>query len=244
MTVDTSLLQMTPLAWAAVFCAPLVALVLVLQALPKNSRETGGIRVGNPLLQGEVIPSHVPASLQPIIHLARIQGDADLRALATGLRHLPLAQTAPLLRRFVKSSNPDLQLYAQSSLQEGQAALQETFTRLGSIAASGSPAVLASFVEAGLSLLDSPLTPESEHGAILARMHERVAPVLPDLQHPRAAYAAASLYLRLGQPAAARALHSRLPQGSPLALKLGAMVAHKELVQSPPQAVSSGYVIR
>lgn len=231
-----------PALWLAVFCAPLLAVALVLGCMPRRHDEPGDMRIGNPLLRGENHTHIAAAQPMPLVHLVRTLGDAGLRHLVTGMRHLPLHETAPILRRQLKSLDPELQLYAQCVLQEGQAALQNRFQALAQKATDGkSTAILAWFLEAALSLLQSPLTPASEHAVIIEKAQEILVPRLDELNHPRALHAAAMYFLQLKQPGMAEAMHSRLPAGSPLHTDLTPRIAHVASIQNPAPAVSSGY---
>jgi hypothetical protein len=231
-----------PALWLAVFCGPLLAVVLALGCMPRRHDDIGEIRLGNPLLRGENHALPPAAQPMPLVHLCRTLGDAGLHPLVIGMRHLPLHETAPILRRQLKSLDPELQLYAQCVLQEGQAALQNRFQALAQKAIAGkSPAILASFLEAALSLLRSPLTPVSEHAITATKVQEILSPRLEELNHPRALHAAAMYFLQLKQPGMAAAMHARLPVGSPLHTDLTPRIAHVAAIQNPPPPVGTGY---
>lgn len=233
-----------PALWLAAFCVPLLAVALVLGCLPRRQESSGDIRMGNPLLRGENHALPPLAQPMPLVHLCRTLGDAALRPVVTGMRHLPLPETAPLLRRQLRSTDPEVQLYAQCVLQEGQTALQNRFQSLVEKAASrNSPAILASFLEAGLALLQSPLTPASEHAVMISRMHEILSPRVEGLHHPRALHAAAMYFLQRKQPAMAETMQSRLPVGSPLHADLVARIAHVSAILNPPPALGSRYLV-
>jgi hypothetical protein len=243
MIASTSIAEWHPVLWLGIFCGPLLGLVLLFSCIPKRRIEPSEIRVGNPLLRGDALPRLSSAQLAPLAHLCRTLGNAELRPLIIGMRHLPVADAAPILQRQLKSSDPELQLHAQCVLQEGQSKLQDRFQSLAQQASHGSPAILASFIECGLAMLNSPLTPPSEHLSIVARMNEQLSPVLAELEHPRALYAAAKYSLHLKQPAIAQTLQARLPAGSPLHADLAAEIAHVTAILNPPPAVSARYQI-
>jgi hypothetical protein len=231
-----------PAVWLAAFCAPLLIVALALGCMPRRQEAIGEIRIGNPLLRGE---NHAHSSTlppMPLVHLCRTLGDASLLPLVAGMRHLSFHEAAPLLRRLLKNTDPEVQLYAQCVLQERQSALQNQFQTLTEKAASRtSPALLASFLQSGLALLQSPLTPASEHIAITARMQEILSPRLEELHHPRALHAAAKFFLQLQQPAMAESMLSRLPAGSPLHTDLVPRIAHVSAIHNPPPAAGLGY---
>jgi hypothetical protein len=242
MTVALTALDWHPALWLAAFCVPLLAVALVLGCMPRRRDSLGEICIGNALLRGESHALPPTGQPRPLVHLCRTLGDAGLRPLVTGMRHLPLHEAAPLLRRQLKSTDPEVQLYAQCVLQEGQAALQNRFQSLAAKTVTmTSPALLASFLEAGLALLQSPLTPASEHATIITRMQEVLSPRLEELTHPRALHAAAMYFLQLKRPAMAESMQARLPAGSPLHTDLAPRIAHVSAIQNPPPAVSSGY---
>ncbi|MFZ4763569.1 MAG: hypothetical protein ACOYMN_01345, partial [Roseimicrobium sp.] len=158
-----------PYVWLLTLCLLPVLWALLLAIWPRRVVDYGPMNQGNPM-SAVGIPDHVPPVLQPLLQLTRTQSDADLRALIIGLRHMPIAQTAPILRRYLHSRDPELQLFSQSILQEKQDVLLRDFSRMQALATEQAPANLASFLEAGVSLMDSPLTPESEHPGILHKL--------------------------------------------------------------------------
>ncbi len=232
-----------PALWLAILCLPLLVTVVMFSCIPRRHIDLGEIRLGNPLLRGDTLRLPSTAELAPLARLCRTLGDSELRPLIIGMRHLPVAHAFPILRRQLTSNDPELQLHAQCVLQEGQSRLQDRFQSLSKKAAQGSPAMLASFVECGLAMLNSPLTPQSEHLSIVARMNEQLSPVLAELDHPRALYIAAKYSLHLKQPAIAQTLHARLPAGSPLHEDLAAEIAHVTAILNLPPPVSASYQV-
>ncbi|RBP47512.1 hypothetical protein DES53_101309 [Roseimicrobium gellanilyticum] len=242
MTTLFAIVDWHPALWLAAFCAPLLAAALTLGCMPRRHHDMGEIRIGNSLLRGRGRAQPPEVQTHSLLHLCRTLEVAELRPLVSGMRHLPWRETIPLLRRQLKSSDPELQLYAQCVLQEGQATLQDHFQMLAQKAASRkSPALLASFLEAAFALLRSPLTPTSEHKAIVERVQDLLSPRLEELSHPRALHAAAMYFLQLNQPAQAQAMQARLPVGSPLHTDLVPRLMHVAFIQSPPPVVSSNY---
>lgn len=230
------------LAWLAILCAPPLLIALLLGFTPRRPDNGGPVRIGNPMLKKQAVPVLHDAELRPLLYLTRTQSDADLRALILGLRHMPLKDTAFILQRYRHSADPELQLHSQGILQEKQEQLQATFTRLLARATPDSPANLASFIEAGLNLIASPLTPESEHAAILRKIFPKAEALRNSkITHPRAVFAAARFCLRTRQVAHAGELLARLPQGSPLHGSLSALVTHHAAILHPPPPLTSGY---
>lgn len=240
-----NLAEIPPILGLCLLCLPPVIFTVALGLLPRRSQENGVILSGNPMLHnGNGIPAHVEPVVRPLLYLTRTHSDADLRALILGLRHMPITQTAPILKRYLHSPDPELQLYAQSILQEKQAKLQHDLARLLDLPAPVPPANLASCIEAGLNLMDSPLTPESEHGGILRKLYPKSEQVLrSDLTHPRALFAAARFCLRTHQVTHACELHDRLAPGCPLHETLGRLIAHHAAILHPPPPPTTGYQI-
>lgn len=237
--------DLPPFVWLVLLCAPPLAVVLLLCLAPRRPDNAGPIRTGNPMLKPGALPEHQDAVLSPLLHLTRTHSDADLRALILGLRHMPLKDTAFILRRYQHSADPELQLYSQSILQEKQEGLQHDFARLLPRATQDSPANLASFIEAGLSLADSPLTPDSELESILRKVFPKAELVVTSgIVHPRAVAAATRFCTRTHQIKQAEALAARLPAGSPLLESISALVKHQKAVLHPPPPLTSRYKIQ
>lgn len=239
--------DLTPLLWLLLMCLPPVAFAFVLCALPRRAPDHGPMLAGNPLTasSGNGMPAHQPAVSDPLLRLTRIQSDSGLRAIVYGLRHLPIHQTAPILRRYLHSQDPELQLFSQAVLQDKQDRLQRDFARLTSPATTGSPANLASTIEAGLSLMDSPLTPDSEHAGIFRKLYPKAEQVLrSDISHPRALFTTARYCLRTHQISHARELHDRLEPGCPLQQELARLITHQAFILHPPEAMAAGYAIQ
>jgi hypothetical protein len=231
--------------WLALFCAPPLLIALLFAFRTHTSKDTGPIREGNPLYKRDALPIPQEAVLRPLLHLTRTQSDADLRALILGLRHMPLKDTAFILRRYQHSSDPELQLYSQSILQEKQEGLQSCFGRLLPRATPESPALLASCLEAGLALAASPLTPDTERAAVLRKIFPKADLVRQaGVTHPRAVHAAARFCLLTHQIDHAEELRQRLPGRSPLHDSLGALVRHHAPILRPPPPLTARYYIQ
>lgn len=197
------------------------------------------------MLKRGVLPVPQSAVLSPLLHLTRTQSDADLRALILGLRHMPITDTAFILRRYLHSTDPELQLYSQSILQEKQGHLQTTFARFLPLATNEAPAHLATCIEAGMHLAQSPLTPDSEFEAIMRKVGPKAELVLSSgLTHPRALAAATRFFARSKQIEQAEAVLARLPKESPLYQSTSALVTHHKAILNPPPPLTSGYTIQ
>ena len=247
-TDHETLMQLTDLQLylllGALCFAPLVV-VLLLGFLPMRVREENVIVVGNPLLNDEDASATKHILRKPLLHVMRVLSEDQLRELILGLRFLPVAQTAPFLKRYLGSSDAELQLYSQSILQNGQEKLQATFTQMQTLAMPESPANVASFLGAGLRLLASPLTPESEHASILQKMQKEALQALnPMVTHPRLVHEAACFFIRTKDFAAAYSLLSRLPAQSPLHESLNRLLQHHYRIARPPEPHSVRYQIR
>ena len=239
--------DMTPLLWLLLLCLPPVVFAVVLSVMPRQAHDYGPMLTGNPLISTSKngIPAHVPAVTDPLLRLTRTQSDSGLRALVFGLRHLPINQTAPILRRYLHSYDPELQLFSQAVLQDKQDRLQREFARLTGPSGSDSPANLASSIEAGLSLMDSPLTPDSEHAGIFRKLYPKAEQVLrSDISHPRALFTTARYCLRTHQVSHAQELHDRLEPGCPLQQELARLITHQAYILHPPEAMTAGYAIQ
>jgi hypothetical protein len=234
------------LVWLVLLCSPPLALALLLAAWRQRTTDAGDIRLGNPLFRPGAVPPQSPrAELRPLLKLTRMHRDSDLRALVIGLRHLPLRDSSFLLRRYQKSSDPELQLYAQSILQQRQEDLQQVLAQFLPLATEQSPAFLASSIEACLQILASPATSEPERDALLRKLAPKARLVCESrMTHPRAAFNAARFYLADGELDRAEELAARLPAESPLRHALDAQLRHHAAVQSPPPRESPRYTIR
>jgi hypothetical protein len=231
--------------WLAVLCSPPLLIALAFALRSQQSSVADGIRIGNPMLEAGTLPAVHAAELRPLLRLTRTQDDAALRQLILGLRHMPLSDTAFILRRYQHSSDPELQLHSQCILQEKQEQLHAGFARLLPLATQDSPANLASCIEAGLRLASSPLTAPSERASVLRKVAPMTDAICSSrMTHPRAVFAAARFCLLTREVAQADELRARLPEGSPLHDSLTALVTHHAAVQRPPPPLTAAYTIR
>jgi hypothetical protein len=232
------------LIWVVLLCSPPILIALAFALRSHRPPDIGTIRIGNPMFKPTDFPLHQEAVLQPLLHLTRTQSDADLRALILGLRHMPLSETAFILRRYQHSTDPELQLYSQCILQEKQERLQGDFTRFIKLAGSRETSHVASCIESGLNLMASPLTPGSEQAAVLRKLQPHVAFVESSgMAHPRAVFAAAKFCLLLKEVDRAADLRTRLPVASPLWDSLTALLEHHTSILRPPPPLTTGYTI-
>ena len=104
--------------------ALLAALALIPVALAwgmgffgSRSEEVSRITTQSPLGTHE---DHAPHDvlLTPLVHISRTDRAEDQRNLALGLRQVRVEQAAPLLRHFMRSTDPELALFSQSILQQ------------------------------------------------------------------------------------------------------------------------------
>jgi hypothetical protein len=225
---------------AALAIAPLV-LVIVLGWLPWEMPYSGRMLSGNALLENNDADASTPSPSAPLVHLVRSSKLHELRSAALGQRFFPIARTAEFLKRCAGKEDVELQLYAQTVMADGQDKLQSVFLRLLPDALPDAPATSASFISAGMNLLDSPLTPDSERPSIIGKM----LPVVDRLPgsgeiHPRLLFEGARLMVLLHRMIDAEKLHQRLPAGSPLYEKLAQVLAHQRGVLTAQGLMSPG----
>ncbi len=120
------------------------------------------MRILNRPLSLDAVPEAGPAVASCLLHLSRTQSAAELRDFAVGLRHLPVEQAAPLLRHFMRSSDPELSLCSQSVLQAGVEQLRSQFGDLQGSARSGNSRAAATVIESGLRLASPALCAQDE----------------------------------------------------------------------------------
>jgi hypothetical protein len=198
----------------------LVALV------PSRQRYASDIRVGNPLLEAP-LPIEQVVVEQPLVHLSRALTGDDVRGFIVGARHLPIEHTAPLMQRFIKGSDPALQLYGQSMLQEGVERLQKWQQQLDK-AAAGDERCAAWLIEVGLILATRTLASAADRAAFLQRLVQVTEQCLAKSPKPCAHLLinATELFLEAEDPARARALLQQLPPQSPAHATLGPAIQH------------------
>lgn len=176
----------------------------------------GAVRVGNAPPFGADVLEHDPAH-DSVLRLSRIAPVAELRDLALGLRNVPVVQSAPLLRHFMQSADPELSLFAQSILQQGRERLQTTCSKLQNHHEQTDPRIVASFLETGLSLASRALAAPGEREARLLQLEKKSADHLAACEHtPRLLAACARVFLAAGHPEKAGLIVSGMPEDAAL----------------------------
>ena len=174
----------------------------------------GAIRVGS--TSSTDYFEHDPAH-DSVLRLSRIAPVADLRDLALGLRNVPVVQSAPLLRHFMQSADPELSLFAQSILQQGREQVQTTCSRLQNHHEQTDPRIVASFLETGLRLASPALAAPGEREARLLQLEKKSADHLAACEHtPRLLAACARVFLAAGHPEKAGLIVSGMPEDAAL----------------------------
>lgn len=178
--------------------------------------DAGVIRMGNPLRAGPETFDH-DATHEPVLHLARTQTVAQLRDLALGLRNAPVEQAAPLLKHFMRSTDPELALFAQSILQQGRERLQTTLGQLQNLHDQTDPRIAASLLETSLRLASPALTAADEREGRIQQLAKKAADQLASCDHtPRLLAACARIFLVAGAPEKAASIVGTMPQDSAL----------------------------
>lgn len=193
-------------------------IIWMMAVVPTRRVEAFGIAVGNPIHQA---PQMDPPGIEsPLIDLSRRYGNVEMEGLLLGMRHLPVEHTAPLLGRYVRCSDPALQLYAQSILAQGREKLQTTMARLEQLP-SNDARVAAWLLETGLRLSQPTLTSPAERPALLQSLARIATERLGTCEHTPALLAnAATILLAAGRAGDAQVLVSELPEDAPLRAQL------------------------
>jgi hypothetical protein len=237
--------EFAPYSWLALLCSPPLLVALLLALRSRQAMDIGTVRIGNPILKPDALPAQRDAVLHPLLHLTRTRSDSDLRAIILGLRHMPLKDTAFILRRYQHSADPELQIYSQSILQEKQEQMQSAFARLLPRATVEFPAHLASCIETGLALFASPLTPAQEGTTVLRKLSPLVDAIRDSgTPHPRAVCTAARFCLLTHRIDDAEKLAARLPERSPLRESLAPLIRHHSAIQRPPAPLTTRYTVQ
>jgi hypothetical protein len=202
-----------------------IVISIVISVVPSIRKDATDTVLGNPLHNAPLAPKGDPLS-QPYVHLTRVLDVPDLSGYILGLRHLPIAKTAPILERHVHGSDPALQLYAQSILQQGQDDLQLRFQQLLEKPATDSR-MACWLLETGLTLASPTLNSQAERVTWLERLvslaTDRLSKAPPT---PGLIAAASRIFLAAGHPAEASRLAQALPPSSPLATLLQQQSVH------------------
>lgn len=198
----------------AVLCILPLLVGYVLTLLPSKPVNGDDLETGNPFTAAVEMPPHVKPVMEPLIHLMRYRTDKELREAAQGLRHFPIQDTAPLLQRLLLHEDPMLQIFAQSILQDKQEDLQKDFANRAMV---GDERAAADRIRAGLNLVQSPLTPDTEKPAILKQLLPLVEAAAASGvgSLPRLWYAAGCVSLLLQRLDLVERFIALLPPGSP-----------------------------
>ena len=174
----------------------------------------GAIRVGNAPGFGADVFEHDPAH-DTVLRLSRTATVAELRNIALGLRNAPIARSAPLLRHFMQSADPELSLFAQSILQQGRERLQTTCSKLQNHKDPSDPRIAASFLETGLRLASPALAASGEREVRMQQLDKKAAGHLASCEHtPRLLAACARVSLAAGNPERADSIVTGMPKDS------------------------------
>jgi hypothetical protein len=212
------------LIFLAVLLLPIVISVII-SVVPSIRKEATDTVVGNPLHNAPLAPKG-DVLTQPYVHLTRVLDVPDLSGSILGLRHLPIAKTAPILDRHVHGSDPALQLYAQSILQQGQDDLHLRFQQLLEKPSTDSR-MACWLLETGLTLASPALSSQAERVTWLERLVSLAADRLGKAPPtPGLVAAAARIFLAAGKNAEALRLAQALPEDSPLATLLQQQSIH------------------
>ena len=229
--MNLSAQSLTSVAVLAVLALIPVLVSWIVFIVPSRRREATGLVVGNALDTAPMAQPH-DVITKPLVSLSRELSSAGMGGFLLGLRHAPVEQAAPLLARYVRCSDPALQLYAQSILAQGRETLQVRLAKLERT--SSDDARLASWMlEAGLVLANPTLTGAAERPGFLKYLAQLAASRLETCEHTPALLANATrVFLEAGRAGEASNAVTRLPEGSPLRLELEPAVAHALRQQS------------
>jgi hypothetical protein len=198
----------------------------VIAIIPSRRVEATGLLMGNPLAEAPLAPlaDVVPETLN---HLSRALSAKDMEGFILGMRHLPVTATAPILRRYVRCSDPALQLYAQSILQEGRDRLQHTYQVLQHADEHDSRKA-AWLLEIGLTLAHPALATQAERVGMLSHLAHFATTRLKTAPHePMLIAQAARVFLAAGKVPAAQLLLQKLPAQSRLRQELEPSIAYE-----------------
>ena len=191
-------------------------LVWLLATFTQAPSAPGSIVIGNSALLTEEKPDEPPL-LTPLVHLVRTAEEPMLRNLMLGLRFLPVEQTEPILKRYRATNDAELQIYSQSVRQEAMQSLQATYLQLKAQLGHGRPELVASYLTAGLRLLDAPFTPETEHTVLRGELEKAASAALERQETlPRLLFEAGRVLTRCDRLNDAESAFHRLPEASPL----------------------------
>lgn len=209
---------------AALALAPVVVSWFI-AVVPTKRKQATGLAIGNPLHSAPLAPQQSIVS-KPLISMSRQMASRDMGGFLLGLRHLPVEQAAPLLTRYVRCSDPALQLYAQSILAQGREDLQLRLVNLQR-GDETDPRIAAWMLETGLTLAAPTLTGAAERPGLIHHLADLASARLKTCAPTPSLLAnAADVFLLAGRPKEAAALIDKLPAGSPLRKARERAVAH------------------
>lgn len=163
--------------------------------------------------------------LTPLVHFSRTDRAEDQRTLALGLRQVRVEQAAPLLRHFMRSTDPELALFSQSTLQQGRELLQSRYNQLRTHAEPADPRIASALLETALRLASPSLVTPEERRTQLQQLSKKAHELLSTCPPtPRLLAASVRVFLASGEGAVAAESHARLPVGSPLHRSLATQV--------------------
>lgn len=225
-------------AMTSVGALALLALIPILVSwivfvVPSKRREATGLVVGNPL-DTAPLAAQQPLVTKPLVSLSRQLGSTEMGGYLLGLRQAPVEKSAPLLARYVRCSDPALQLYAQSILAQGRETLQVRLAKLER--ESGDDARGAAWMlETGLILASPTLTGAAERPGFLKYLAGLAASRLETCEHTPSLLAnAARVFLEAGRAQDAANVLAKLPAAAPLRVELEPAVALALHQQSLP----------
>lgn len=197
----------------------------------------GVITTGNPLrAHGEVF-EHDPVH-ESVLHLSRTENADELRGLALGLRHSPVAVAAPLLKHFMQSADPELALFSQSILQQGREKLQSTLNQLQNHHEPHDPRVAASLLETSLQLASPTLTAPGERDGRVQQIARKAGELLAACAHtPRLLAVCARVFLAAGDSEKAGSLVRSMPGDSELRRTLEPQVRFAQHIKNSAAAI-------
>jgi hypothetical protein len=202
-----------------------LAVIRLVAIIPLRRIEAGGMTVGNPLHQAPYTDAIGVA--WPLVSLSRRYGNGEMEGLLLGLRHLPIEDTAPLLGRYVRCSDPALQLYAQSILAQGRDQLHSTLVHLERSPPDDARAA-SWLLETGLRLAHPSLTGAAERPGLLHSLARQATERLATCEHTPSLLAnAVRVFLSIGRAGDAHVLVEELPEDSLLRAALAPAVAHE-----------------
>lgn len=221
---------------AALFMLTLVpvAFVWLLSWIPSRYQIGRRIREGNPLRDRH--DDDTPIRTSSLASLCRTLPVAELGELAVGLRHLPVEQTAPVLRHLMRSADPELALYSQSILQQNREKLQHLASTQLTRPDYDDPRVIATELETSLTLASSGLVSQNERAGALSHLANRVREKLPKMEiTPRIALIGTEIFLQARLPRLALPLLEKLDASGPhrIALERRVRFAIESRSQTP-----------